>query len=581
MTRTTRSILAAAAVSFLGAALQAQGDLGLDRALQPEPPKQDRYLVKLPPREVVEGSPTPRSGRVILFFLRDDARAAEREPMDGPFFERLQPIASVSLEGVSDDLLVIDDRNATVFGGPLDLLDGAWRVQAVLDQDFTERGFRGPGNRASEPTAIDRAPDSAEETVLELTRTIADESPPAHPKVEWIERRSALLSAHFRREVVMRAGIVRPFGYDDLSFPRRMWPTVYVVPGFGGTREMAAQQADGLASRSARDAVPQAVWVFLDAETPWGHHGFCDSETNGPVGRALVEEFIPFLEERMRLVAKPEARLVTGHSSGGWTAIHLALAYPDTFGACFASAPGPVDFTAFQRTDLYRDKSFFTGKDGAETPSYRGILGPNDDRVFMTVRDEMATERALDPDGRSGQQWDAWEAMWSPFDPARNAPRPICDPETGDIDLVVAEEWTRHDIARRVERDGGRTARLVAERVRLLCGTRDSFYLNEAVARLKAKVEAWQARERAAGRAAPAGPGFIELVEGHDHGSITPLARIRFHQEMLAHLRAHGLADRAPSAAPEETGLPGAEPVSPPVRDARPAEQPRERAQGL
>lgn len=575
MRGTGRHNLAMLTSAAIAASAAAQVELDLDRALAPQPPKQDRYLVKLPPRETVDGAAVARSGRVVLFFLRDDPRMAAREPADGPFFERLQPIASIGLEGVTDDLIVIDDRTAQVFGGALDRLEGGWRVQAVLDTDFTERGHLGPGNRSSEPVAIERATDAAEETVLELTRTVPAEPLPANPKVEWIERRSELLSRHFRREVSLRAGIVRPFGYDDLSFPRRMWPTVYVVPGFGGTRAMAAARADALAVRSARDAVPQAVWVFLDAETPWGHHGFCDSETNGPVGRALVEEFVPFLEERMRLVAKPEARLVTGHSSGGWTAVHLALAYPEVFGACFASAPDPVDFSAFQRTDLYRDKSFFLSKDGSETPSYRGILGPSDDRVYMTVRDEMGTERAIDPDGRSGQQWDAWEAMWSPFDAARNAPRPICDPETGDIDLVSAESWTRHDFGRRVERDGGRTARLLVERVRILCGARDSYYLNEAAARLEAKVEAWQARERAAGRAVPTGPGYIELLEGLDHGTVVPVATLRFHQEMLAHLRAHGLADLPTGGGSRATGLPDGTPVGAPDRDARPAERPR------
>ncbi|MFZ9914730.1 MAG: hypothetical protein ACO3IB_05255 [Phycisphaerales bacterium] len=148
MPRLTCPILASATALLAGAAAHAQGDLALDRALEPAPAKQDRYLVKLPQRELVEGSPAPRTGRLILFFLRDDPRTADREPMDGPFFERLQPIASVSLEGVADDLLVVDDRTAAVFGGPLDLFEGAWRVQAVLDQDFTASGFRGPGNRA-------------------------------------------------------------------------------------------------------------------------------------------------------------------------------------------------------------------------------------------------------------------------------------------------------------------------------------------------------------------------------------------------------------------------------------------------
>jgi S-formylglutathione hydrolase FrmB len=291
--------------------------------------------------------------------------------------------------------------------------------------------------------------------------------------------------------------------------------------------------------------------VFLNPETAWGHHGFCDSPTNGPVGRALVEEFVPFLEERFRLIATPEARVVTGHSSGGWTSLHLALTYPATFGACFASAPDPVDFSAFQRSDLYRDASLFLAADGSDTPSFRQPLGPTDERVAMTVRDEITTERVLDPNGRSGQQWAAWDAMWSPFEPQRGAPRRICDPETGAIDPVTAEAWSRHDLAKRFEREPARVAGLFATRIRLVCGTRDSFYLNEAVARLKSKIEAWREAARARGETPETGPGYIELLDGLTHETCHSAAQLRFHQGIRDHFLAHGLAELPPRPAAE------------------------------
>jgi len=42
-----------------------------------------------------------------------------------------------------------------------------------------------------------------------------------------------------------------------------------------------------------------------------------------PRGEALVKEFIPYLESQFHLIAKPEARIVTGHSSGGWSSLWL------------------------------------------------------------------------------------------------------------------------------------------------------------------------------------------------------------------------------------------------------------------
>jgi hypothetical protein len=62
------------------------------------------------------------------------------------------------------------------------------------------------------------------------------------------------------------------------------------------------------------------------------------------------------------------------------------------------------------------------------------------------------------------------------------------------------------------------------------------------VARLRAKLEEWRARETAAGRP-PAGGGWIEIVDGPDDESLRQLAILRFHREIAADLRAAGHAE--------------------------------------
>lgn len=564
----------------------------------PAPARKDRYLIKVtamaqdpnataaeptlaegatPEGMTPEGiTPERRSGRLILFFVPDTARWDGVDPASGPFLNAPLPIASVAVRDLADggEIRVEADpiANAADKLGALAALaelEGAWRVQAVFDADFTEPGHLGPGNLISEPLEVDLARDRSDEVTIELTSRVepptASDAEPA-PGVERFERPSKTLGAALRRPASLAATVVLPYGYDDLAYPRRMWPTVYVIGDFGADGLDAVAAAPVLRDPGARAAVPQAVWVFLDARTPWGYGGFCDSAANGPMQRALVEEFIPALEERFRLIAKSDARVLLGHGFGGWSAIHLALSAPATFGSCYASAPDFVDFSALGRIDLYRDASLFTARDGAEAPAVRSILGPNDDRIHLSMRDQLFAERAIDPDGRSGQRWAARDAMWSPWDAERNAPRAICDAATGAIDALAGESWSRLDLAKRLEREPASVGPLLAERVHILVSTRDSFYRNDAVARLKAKLEAWRARETAAGRT-PSDRGWIEIVDGLDDEALRQLAVLRFHRQIAADLRAAGHAD--PLRLDEGSR------ANRPPSDARPTPEPR------
>jgi len=316
------------------------------------------------------------------------------------------------------------------------------------------------------------------------------------------------------------------------------------VPGFGGTHRAALRWADMLLTPGTEALACQAVYVVLDPDAPLGHSGFCNSDNNGPRGDALVRELIPAIEDRFRVVPKPEARIITGHSSGGWSSLWLALQYPETFGACFSSAPDPVDFSAFQAGDLYGDANLFVNGDGREQPSYRQPLSPDEDRVMMTVREEIGVESVLGPRGDSGEQWGSWEAMFSRRDPASRLPRAFVDPETGAIDhQVVADDWSRYDIAKLVASNWARYGPILEGKVRLICGERDSYYLNRAVGKLHDLVEDLKKKDVAANRLPPAGPGYIEIIPRATHETIVGLTTLRWNEEMAEFFRKSGLHD--------------------------------------
>jgi len=514
----------------------------------------------------------PRAGRMILFLKAVDSEA-RGAPADAPFFEDPQPLGSIAVAELRPGSELEFDGQAIWWPGPPDWLDGLYDLQVVFDRSDTERGHRAPDNLISDPVRI--AFDSSREdaTTVTLNRRIEQVPPENRRNITWYQRKSPLLSEAAGRDIMHKAAVVVPRDYDNIHAERRFWPTVYVVPGFGGRWTDALRIAELLARSDTRDILPQAVHVVLDPESAWGHHGFVDSAANGPRGTALVTELIPALEERFRLVREPAARVVTGHSSGGWTALWLLTQYPDTFGMALSSAPDPVDFSAFQTIDLYRDANLFTDASGDDHPAMRIPLGPGHDLVPMTVREEIAMERAISPRGASGEQWDAWAAMWSPMDDRTGAPRRIANPVTGQIDPVTAEAWSAFDITR-LARNDDRIADTIATRAQVLCGDRDSFYLDRAATRL---------RDLLFGRDRGDSMGLIEILPDLDHGTMGTLAAARFHRQIREHFVRSGLTgpDRAPPgpASPESPEPPAVadpipEPAEPTPEPAEPMPEP-------
>jgi hypothetical protein len=90
-------------------------------------------------------------------------------------------------------------------------------------------------------------------------------------------------------------------------------------------------------------------------------------------------------------------------------------------------------------------------------------------------------ELALGGRSRSGQQWDIWEAVYSPAGPD-GYPMRIFDKLTGEIDRKVAEYWREHyDLRHILERDWAELGPKLQGKIHIYCGDMDTYYLNNAV----------------------------------------------------------------------------------------------------
>ena len=91
-------------------------------------------------------------------------------------------------------------------------------------------------------------------------------------------------------------------------------------------------------------------------------------------------------------------------------------------------------------------------------------------------------ELVLGTKTRSGQQWDIWEAVYSPQGPD-GYPARIWDKRTGVIDRKVAEYWKEHyDLVLILRRDWNKgLGKKLEGKIHLYVGDMDNYYLNNAV----------------------------------------------------------------------------------------------------
>jgi hypothetical protein len=153
-----------------------------------------------------------------------------------------------------------------------------------------------------------------------------------------------------------------------------------------------------------------------------------NSANLGPYGDAIETELIPAVENQFRGLGQSWARFMYGGSTGGWESLAVQIFYPDHYNGAFVACPDPVDFHAYMTRDLYTDDNMFYIQGATkrvEQPAMRDYLG----HTLISMRDNIAYEAALGDHGRSGEQFDIWQAVYSP-EGEDGYPRSIFDKET-------------------------------------------------------------------------------------------------------------------------------------------------------
>jgi S-formylglutathione hydrolase FrmB len=411
----------------------------------------------------------PFTGRVVVYMSKEN-----KEPKNGMVGLESFPCFSVAVNNINPGEFITINDDATSFPTVLtDMERGDYYVQIVWDRNLGGRSIaESPGNLFNATEKITITKDTKK--VFNITSNQIIPKIPEFEDTEFVKELkvpSTLLSKFHGKPMTVDAAVILPKEY--YTEPTRKFPILFTVSGYGGDYNRYSEKTE---PSRALDSIA-VIQVFLDGNCTLGHSVYANSANNGPWGDALTTEFIPLLEKNYRANG---ARLITGHSSGGWTVLWLQTQYPKVFDACWSSAPDPVDFRAFQKINIYEDENMYYDEDGSQF-MVATIAG-----YFPWAFAKMAYQ--MENVVYRGEQMRSFDAVFSQKG-ANGLPKAICNSVTGVIDSAVVEHWKKYDIALNLKKDWNTLKSELDGKIRISIGTRDNFLLNYAVMSLETQMK--------------------------------------------------------------------------------------------
>lgn len=466
-------------------------------------------------------------GRLLLLISTDPEDEPRFQINDGP---DTQLVFGVDVEDWAPGEATVVDN--TAFGYPVRELSalpqGTYFVQALLHRYETfrradghvvklpmDRGEgqhwnRAPGNLYSLPVQMDLASGEGKTYSLVLDQIIPEfEERQDTRYIRHVRIQSELLTAFWGRPMHLEAIVLLPEGFDEhpeARYPLMLYHGHHSREWRAGVRfreDLVDAESEALEGYDLTQAeysyqfykdwtgpdFPRVIIATIQHANPYYDDSYAVNSANlGPYGDAINYELLPEIERRFRAIGEPWARTLYGGSTGGWESLGVQIMYPDLFNGCWANCPDPIDFRAYTVVNIYEHaNAYYAGEQWKRTPrpGIRNYLG----EVLTTVEQTNYKELAFGTCSRSGEQWDIWEAVFSPVG-EDGYPRRIWDKVTGEIDHEVAAYWREHyDLCHILERDWATLGPKLVSKLHIFIGDMDNYYLNNAVYLMEAFLE--------------------------------------------------------------------------------------------
>lgn len=470
-----------------------------------------------------ELSKQPLDGRLLIMLSKNPAGEPRFQISDG---QETQQIFGMDVDGWKPGTTV--RLNANAFGYPVESIQkiksGTYTVQALLhiyetfkrkdghqvklpmDRGEGQHWNIAPGNIYSQPVAVNFKNDASFKINIKINKVIPPIKEPEDTKyLKHIKIQSKLLTEFWGRPMYLGAHVLLPEGWDthpDVKYPLAIfhghfpddfggWRTELPDPSLKpdtvkrfnliGYNKIVQQEAYDFYKKWTGPNFPRVIAIEIQHANPYYDDSYAVNSANlGPYGDAITYELIPEIEKRFRGIGKGWARFMYGGSTGGWEALAAQVFYPDEYNGSYAACPDPIDFHHYMTVDLYNDKNAYYREGPFRStmrPGHRNYLG----HVDAMVRDMNHRELALGSKSRSGDQWDIWEAVYSPVG-SDGYPVRIFDKKTGDINKRIVEHWREnYDLTHIIQRDWPKIGEKLKGKIHLYVGDMDNYYLNNAV----------------------------------------------------------------------------------------------------
>ena len=461
-------------------------------------------------------------GRLLVMISKDDSKEPRFQINDTKetgilIGKNVENWRSGNVEGFNSKTLAYPIENL----GDLD--NGEYYIQALLhkyetfnlsngktvklpmDQGEGQHWNTSPKNIYSKPIKIN----FKKNTTVKIE--ITEEIPPIEPEkdtdyIKHVKIKSELLSKFWGRPMYLQANVLIPKDFKKESktryplmvfhghFPKsiggfRTSPptaskkdTIYNSRfGITGYKYIQEKEAYDFYKKWTSKNFPRFLVIEIQHQNPYYDDSYAVNSANiGPYGDAITYELIPYVEKMFNGVGKGWGRFLYGGSTGGWEALAVQVFYPKEYNGCFAACPDPIDFRAYTVVDIYNDENAYY-KEGSFKKTLRPGIRDGKGHIKTQLIDMNRREYILGDNSRSGDQWDIWQAVYSPSD-ENGYPKPIWDKLSGEIDHDVAKYWMEnYDLRYIMERDWDKIGNDLKGKINIYCGDMDNYYLNNAV----------------------------------------------------------------------------------------------------